>query len=282
MKWKIITDSGSDIRPDDWESQGVDFELVPLQIHFDHHSYTDDQKLDLKKFLQQMTSQRQAGTTSCPSPQAYYDAFKNSEAEAILCFTLSSNISGSYNSACTAKKLYLEEGGQKDIFIIDSHSAGGEIDLLIYQSCEWMEEGLNFQELTQRMNDYCQRTNVLFILESVSNLIKNGRIPHILGQVIGLLNIRIIGKRSSDGRIELASKARGNKKAQQALLKEMLERGYNGGNMVISHVLNEASARDFLDLVREKFPQVNCRILECSALCSFYAEEKGLIVGFEL
>lgn len=281
MKWKIITDSGSDIRPDKWESKGVDFELVPLQIHFNHQSYTDNQHIDLKEFLQHMKHQRQAGTTSCPSPQAFFDAFKNTEADAILCFTLSSNISGSYNSACTAKKLYLEEGGQKNIYIIDSHSAGAEIDLMIYQAREWMEAGLSFEELTNKMKEYCQKTNVLFILESVNNLIKNGRIPHILGQVIGFLNIRIIGKRSKEGRIELATKARGHKKAQRALLKEMLASGYQGGNIVISHVLNEQAAQDFLGLVQEKFPQIQCKILECSALCTFYAEDQGLIVGFE-
>ena len=123
---------------------------------------------------------------------------------------------------------------------------------------------------------------MLFVLAKVDNLVKNGRLSKLIGAVVGLLNIRMVGEASKTGTLELLQKARGQKKAIKAAVEELLKAGYAGGHITIAHRNNEKFIEQFSELVREKFAHAMIEVLPTSGLCSFYAEEGGLLMGYEI
>lgn len=278
MKWKIVADSGADIRHLDSFSDNIAYEVVPLILNIGTETFYDTPDLDIPHFLSQMENASQASTSACPSPETYAEAYRGSDN--IICFTLSAGVSGSYNSASLAKEIILEENPSAHIHIFDTHSAGSEMDILILKAAELIEEGLEFDVLIEKLETFHQDTNVNFLLQSVDNLAKNGRLPKFVAQMIGFLGIRLIGKRSEQGTIELAQKSKGNKRAMNALLEEMKKNGYQGGKVIISHVLNEELSLDFEEILKTAFPNSEIMIIPCSGLCSFYAERSGLIIGY--
>lgn len=278
MKWKIVTDSGSDIRQIDNLSEDVAFESVPLMLNIGNKVYIDDENIDVSALMDAMEGEAAASSSACPAPNAYAETYKG--ADNVIVFTLSSNLSGSYNSASLGRDLILEENPQANIHIFDSFSAGSEINLLVRKAVELATNGVSFDEMVKELNEYHAHTTVSFLLESVDNLVKNGRVNKILGQMIGLLGIRLVGRRTQDGKIELAHKSKGTKRAMRTLFDEILSKGYQGGTMEISHALNKESADIFKAKVLERFPAADITIIDMSGLCSFYAQRKGLIIGY--
>lgn len=279
-KWKIVSDSGSNIRQID--SQIVNYSYVPLMLTVEGEVFVDDEDLDIQKLVDKLSKTKEKSTSACPSPETYKNHF--ADAENVICFTITSKLSGSYNSAELAKDLSLEDNPQVNIHIFDSLSAGGEMDLLILKAVELIEanENIEMDELVKELNQYHQHTYVDFLLESVKNLVNNGRVSKIVGQMIGLLGIRLVGARTPEGTIELAHKSKGQKRGIKTLIEDMISRGYDGGKVEISHALNPGIAQDFLKALQDQFPQAEYVIREMSALCTFYAEKNGLIVGFEI
>lgn len=278
MKWKIVTDSGSNIREIDNLPEGVDFDLIPLILHVDEKDFVDEPTLDVKELVDAV-EKAPSSSSACPAPGIYAEKFKG--ADNVICFTISSNLSGSYNSAELGRTIALEENPDANIHIFDSLSAGGEMDLLVWKALDFIKEGKDFQEVTADLEAYHKNTFVSFMLKSIENLVKNGRVNKAVGSIVGLLNIHVIGVRSEEGTIEMANRARGEKRALNTFLKEIIENGYKGNKMEISHVLNPTLAEKVADMVRAKFPQADINIIPTSGLCSFYAENGGLIVGYE-
>src|SRR5699024_12329502 len=127
--------------------------------------------------------------------------------ENVSSFTLSTELSESYNSAKQGKQIALEENPEANIHVFDSKSAGGEIDLLVFKAIELAKEGLNFHEVVDGLNKYHEKTYVGYMLKSIENLVKNGRVNKIVGSLVGLLNIHVIGIRSEEGTIEMSNRA---------------------------------------------------------------------------
>lgn len=279
MKWKIVTDSGSDIRLLEGLKENVSFDFVPLMLDIGNEIFVDDENIEIERLLTAMEKERSAAASACPAPDAYAESYQG--ADNVIVFTLSSNLSGSYNSASLGKDLLLEQYPNVNIHIFDSLSAGAEMNILIRKAAELANKGLEFNELVQAMKDYHQYTNISFLLESVDNLVKNGRVNKIVGQMIGLLGIKLIGQRSSEGRIELAHKSKGTKRALKTLLTEFENKKFNGNIMEISHSMNLVGAEQLKKQVLDKYPDAVVRIIEMSGLCNFYAERSGMIIGFE-
>ena len=119
-------------------------------------------------------------------------------------------------------------------------------------------------------------------IAKVDNLVKNGRLSKLVGTGVGLLNIRMVGEASKTGTLELLQKARGQKKAIKAAFDELIKAGYTGGHITIAHRNNGKFIEQFSELIREKFAQASIEVLPTSELCSFYAEEGGLLMGYEI
>ena len=280
MTWKIVADSGCDYRQLANPAIDTEFISVPLKIQVANQVFIDDANLDIDQMMETMYATSEASKSACPSPDDYLKAFEG--AKHIFVVTITGTLSGSQNSAQLAKNLYLEDHPEAHIHVIDSLSAGGEVDLLVEKLNELVDQGLSFDEVVKAITDYQTKTKLLFVLAKVDNLVKNGRLSKLIGAVVGLLNIRMVGEASATGTLELLQKARGPKKSLQAAFEELLKGGYAGGRIVMAHRSNEKFCQQLSELVREKYPQAAISIVPTSGLCSFYAEDGGLLMGYEI
>ncbi|KAA9294946.1 DegV family protein [Streptococcus anginosus] len=280
MTWKIVADSGCDYRT--IENLAVDtlFESVPLTIQVGDEIFIDNAQLNIDDMMEKMYATSSASKSACPSPDDYMKAFDG--ASNIFVVTITGTLSGSHNSAQVAKKLYIEEHPNVNIHIIDTLSAGGENDLIIKNLNLLIGQGLSYEEVVTEITAYQAKTKLLFVLAKVDNLVKNGRLSKLLGAVVGLLNIRMVGEASQDGKLELLQKARGAKKSLIAAFDELIKAGYAGGQIIIAHRNNLKFCQQFSEMVRERFPQAVIEVIPTSGLCSFYAEENGLLMGYEI
>lgn len=279
-KWKIVADSGCDYKELANLAPDTLFQSVPLSIQIDGTDYVDDATLDIDYMMDAMYASSKAATSACPSPQAYAAAYEG--ADNVIVLTLTGTLSGSFNSARVAKELVLEEHPHVNIHLIDTLSAGGEMDLLVSELNRLIAKGLDFDQVVESITAYQQKTKLLFVLAKVDNLVKNGRLSKLLGTVVGLLNIRMVGEASSQGTLELLQKARGHKKSLTAAFEELQKAGYAGGRIVIAHRNNDKFCQQFSELVLATYPQADIELIPTSGLCSFYAEENGLLMGYEI
>ncbi|MEZ7549227.1 DegV family protein [Streptococcus sp. 27098_8_82] len=280
MTWKIIADSGCDFREMANLAKDTQFESVPLTIQVENEIFVDDKQLDIDLMMEKMYASSAASKSACPSPDDYLKSFEG--ADTIFVVTITGTLSGSNNSAQVAKKIFLEEHPDAHIHVIDSLSAGGEVDLLVTKLNELIQQDLSFDEVVQVISRYQEKTKLLFVLAKVDNLVKNGRLSKLLRTVVGLLNIRMVGEASQTGTLELLQKARGSKKALASAIEELLKAGYKGGRLIIAHRNNEKFCQQFSQLIQEKYPQAQIETVPTSGLCSFYAEEGGILMGYEI
>lgn len=158
---------------------------------------------------------------------------------------------------------------------------GREIDLLVLELNRLIGLGLSFEEIVERISAYQEKTKLLFVLAKVDNLVKNGRLSKLVGKVVGFLNIRMVGEASSQGTLELLQKARGQKSAVAATFSEMQKAGYAGGKVVIAHSNNPKICQQLDGVIKAQFPQADISVMKTSGLCSFYAEDGGILLGYE-
>ncbi|HEM6319118.1 TPA: DegV family protein [Streptococcus suis] len=279
-KWKIVVDSGCDYRQLKNLAPDTEFISVPLTIQVGDQAFVDDANLDIDHMMEVMEASKSAAGSACPSPQAYQAAFEG--AENIIVMTITGGLSGSFNAARVARDMYVEEHPAVNIHLIDSLSAGGEMDLIVDEINRLIATGLEFEELVQAITTYQENSKLLFVLAKVDNLVKNGRLSKLVGTVVGLLKIRMVGEASSEGKLELLQKARGHKKSVAAAFEEMKKAGYNGGRIVMAHRNNDKFFQQFSQLVKSTFPNAIVDQVATSGLCSFYAEDGGLLMGYEI
>lgn len=276
MKRRIVSDSSSNILE---RNSDVEYRTTPLKILIDGKEYPDVLGLDMVDLVARIELSEK-NSTSCPSISEWTDAFEG--ADEIFGVTISSNLSGSYNSAMNAAEMYLEDHPDVKIHIFDSLATGGTMELLIEKIEECIRADMSFEEIVKAVDEYHEKDKILFSLESVKNLAKNGRMLKALADLANALGIRFIGKASERGTIQQAHIARGQKKALLTVYNEMLKMGYDGGKVRINHCLNVDAAGKLKDMILQKFPSADVKVCLTTALCSYYAERGGMIIGFEI
>ncbi len=272
---KIVADSSSDIR----SLEEVPFSSAALKIITAGKEYVDDEKLDVVSMVNELLESTEKTSTACPSVGDWLDAFGG--ADEVYCVTITSNLSGSYNSAMLAKAEYEQEKPGRKVCVIDSLSTGPEMKLIMEKIQEFLKRGFSFEDICSKVREYQEKTGLLFMLESMKNLANNGRVSKLAASAAGLLSIRVVGKASDEGTLEPLSKCRGTKKAIPAMAEFMKKFGYKGGKVRIAHCCNEGAAQNLKAIILEQFARAQIEIYRCGGLCSFYAEKGGLIVGFE-
>ena len=153
--------------------------------------------------------------------------------------------------------------------------------MLVEKLREYILAGLSFEEIEEKILDYHKHTHLLFSLQSLVNLARNGRVNPAVAKVAGVLGIRVVGKASDVGTLEPLHKCRGEKRALETILSDMKSMGFCGKRARIAHCLNPESASQLKDMILAEFPGTDITILPCTALCSYYAEKGGLLIGFE-
>lgn len=273
-KFKLIVDSSSNMVNDPTHN----VEVVPLTISFGGKDYIDDQNLNIQEFLSDMNKNQVAGKTTCPSIQAWLDALEGTEKAIIV--TMTSGMSGTFSSALQAKNMYEEKHPSSQIIVVDSRSAGPELTIVLHGIEKMIQGDIRFVDLEEEIAEFRMHTHLLFILQSLHNLSLNGRVSPTVAKIAGLLKINLIGTASKDGKLEPLTKARGMKKAMRELLKYMKDNNYHGGEVIIDHCENERDAETIKEKLQAEYPDAQITIRPMHGLCGFYAEEGGLMIGF--
>ena len=272
---RIATDSSADL----WELDGVSVGQAPLKIRTDVKEYVDDAVLDVDAMNAELAQYKGKSGTSCPSMGDFLEAF--GDAKYVFCITMTSKLSATHGVALSAARAYEEENPGRRAYVVDSLSTGPGMKLLAEYIVSLVREGLEFDEICERVNAYRKETELLFLLESLNNLANNGRVSRAVALIAGILGVRLLGH-ALEGVINPVAKPRGEKKALEATFAKMQELGYCGGKLRISYNANEKAAKAVSDMVRAKYPEADVEIYPARALCSFYAERGGIILGLEV
>jgi len=275
MTFKIVADSSSDVLTLD----SVPFSSVPLTIRAGDKVFVDDETCDPVAMTEYMLSYKGKSSTACPSTQDWTDAF--GDAENVFCVTITSNLSGAYNSARIAGEEYMEAHPGRRVHVVDTLSAGPELRLVVEKLQELILANRSFDEIVKEIEAYHKRSYLVFSLQSLHNFVANGRVSPAVGALVGLLGIRVVGRASEVGTLEPLSKVRGDRKALPELIRIMKELGWKGGKVRISHNENADMAEKLCDMLKALYEKLDVTIDRCRGLCSYYAERGGLLVGFE-
>ncbi len=276
MDYRIVSDSSSDILKTD----DPHYRSVPLHILFGGQDWPDTAETDLDAFDAALDANTGRSSTSCPSPQEWLEAF--GDAEVVYCFTITHTLSGSYNSAVSAKHQYEEEYPDRRVYVCDSYATGGRMVLMMDYLTELLKAGTDYEDAYTKVMRYRDQTELMFTLQSMKMLAANGRVPHLLAKAAGILDMRLVGRASEEGKLTIIDRHRGAKRVLMGTFRQMLNYGYEGGRVIISHNRNLQDALGLAKLIREKFGEkVLIDIHRTTELCSYYAEKGGYIIGFE-
>ena len=274
-QFRIAADSSCNLLALD----GADFVSVPLTIRTDAEEFRDDASLDVDAMVAALRATKGRSYSACPNIAQWEEAF--GERGDVIAFTITSGLSGSYNAACAAKEICRQRDPSRRIHVVDSLSAGPEIALLIEKALSETRAGADFDGVRRAVQEYRERTRLLFALESMHNLAQNGRVNRLVATMAGILGIRAVGQASAEGTLEMLGKARGARRTRQLMLSEMERLGYRGGSARIGHCQNETLALEIRDEIRQRFPAADAQIHPLRGLCSYYAERGGIMLGFE-
>lgn len=275
MEYKIVSDSSSNVL----EFADVSFASVPLKICTSAKEYVDDAHLDVEQMVEEIRAQSGRSGSSCPNVQEWLDAFEG--AEGIFALTITSSLSGSCNAAMQAKEEYLRRHPAAKVCVLDTLSTGPEMLLIMEELRRMILAGMEFDAIEAEIRAYMKRTHLMFALKSLVNLARNGRVSPAMAKIAGALGICVVGKASDEGTLQQMHKCRGEQKLLRQILQSMEEIGYRGGKVRIDHCMNPELAQRMAQLLRQNYPLCDVQIGKCGALCSFYAEKGGFLIGFE-
>lgn len=275
MRYQIVSDSSSNV----FRIEGVSYTTVPMKIVAGEKEYIDTPRLDVRGMVTDLKAYKGKSGSSCANAQEWLEAF--GDADMVFGVTISRNLSGSYNAAAAAAREFAEEHPNAKIHIFDTLSAGPGQAMVVEKIAELVNKGLSFEEIVSGVRAYQNHCHILFCLESMNNLARNGRVSPAAAKLAGVLGIRAVGD-AKGGRITLVHKPRGHKKAVATLVEMLEERGLKeDGYVRVAHCFGLQQAEDLKAATLAKHPGVRFVIEPTTALCSFYAEAGGLMIGLE-
>ena len=278
MAWHLVSDTACDLHTLEGGREQMDFTTIPFTIRIGGTEYTDNENISIPEMIEANETHAEIAQTACPSPEDWREKF--SAPGPVIAFTISSALSGSYNSACAAKSMLQEEDPGKQIAVIDSKATGPEQAMLVWKARDLILEGRAFQEIEKELARTAERIHTSFALASYRNLIKNGRVSRLKGFIAGHLGFWGIGIGDENGEIAMRGKARGTRSMIRFLTEEVQKIGLAGNRIVISHCMNEKDAGALKESLLAAFPGVKVLVQPTRGLDSFYAERSGLIVGY--
>lgn len=274
MNYKIVSDSSSNL----FQLDDVPYTCVPMKVVTREKEYVDTTELDVLGMVEDLKTVTGRTGSSCPNTHEWIEAF--GDADCVFGITITSKLSGSYSSAVQAGEEYMSTHPGAKVCILDSLSAGPELQLVVEKLREYILSGMSFEDIEQSIRAYMNHTHLVFSLKSLTNLARNGRVSPAVAKIAGVLGIYLVG-RATDGTLDPTHKCRGEKKVLKTLVEDLKAAGYCGGKVRIAHCLNPEAAAQFKAALTEQYPDGDIQIDVCKGLCSYYAEIGGLLVGFE-
>ena len=278
MSYKIAIDSCGELL-NEWKDDER-IEAVPLTLMVGGESIIDDETFDQKDFLKKVAACPECPKSACPSPERYMKAYE-CEADHIYAVTLSSELSGSYNSAVLGKSLFLEDNPGKKIHVFNSKSASGGESLIAMKIVECEEKGLSFEEVIETVDKYIEEMSTFFVLENLETLRKNGRLSRVKALVASALKIQPVMGSTDEGNICQLDQARGMNRAMIKMVEQIIEKTPDSEEKVlaISHCNCPARAQVLKEAFQERMKTGRIIVLDTSGVSSMYANDGGVIVA---
>lgn len=278
----ILADSCCDLSPELLKKTQA--KIAPLTITIDDTHYVDDGTVDIPPYLAAMKASKNPVRSACPSPDLYAEDIRATEGDCFI-VTLSAKLSGSHNAASLGVQLAQEDMPEKKVHVFDSESASAGETYIALMIHDLIAAGKSFEQIVELVEEKIRSMHTLFVLDSLDNLVKNGRISRTVALLANVLSIRLLMSDDGHGAIKNISKARGIKGA----LGQMVEtcRKHTEGlaaasqRLVISYCNCPERARQVRDMIREKCPAIGEIVMTpTSALSSMYANDGGVVIAY--
>lgn len=277
MSYRVVIDSCGELT-EEMKKSG-NFVTASLTLQVDEYTIVDDETFDQADFLAKIAASPNCPKSSCPSPEAYRNAF-DCAADHKFAVTLSAELSGSYNSAVLGKNLYLEEHPEAKVHVFNSCSAsvGETLIGLKIQECE--EAGMPFEEIVENVENYIAEKGTWFVLENLETLRKNGRLSTVKALVATALKIKPIMAGTEQGTIVQLGQARGMNRAIVWMVENIVEKVERSEEKILA--ISHCNCRDRAEIVKDALMQKmkfkDVIILDTAGVSSMYANDGGVIV----
>lgn len=277
MSYKIVVDSCCEL-PEELK-RDPRYEIVPLTLIVgDSYERLDDDGFDQKEFLQAVAECPVSPKSACPSPEKYMEAYRT-DADHVYVVTLSSKLSGSYNSAVLGKNLYHETYGEKQIYVVDSRSASCGETQIAMQIARWEDEGMGYEEITEKIEKFTDGMHTYFVLDNLDTLRKNGRLSGVKALVASTLSIKPV-MAGDQGSIVQLGQSVGIKKALAKMVDHVVRDVADTEKkcLMITHCNNLERANSVKEQILAKVKFRDVLIMDTAGISSMYANDGGVIV----
>ena len=278
MSFKVIVDSCCDLTPAQMK-EGC-FVRVPLTIRVGKDVIVDDAGFDQAELLWKMRRCEQAPQTACPSPVQYLEAF-DCGAEDLYVVTLSALLSGSHNAAAQARSIWLEDHPNARVHIFNSCSASAGEVLVALKIKELAQSGMDFTTVVSQVSRYINEMDTLFVLETLDNLRKNGRLSRMQAMLTSTLHIKLLLGSTPEGEICKRGQAMSEKQALSKMAALMAQdKRHVGRRLAITHCncLERAFYLKNLVLRQCRFSEI--LISETGGISTVYANDGGIVAAY--
>lgn len=277
MSYKIVVDSCCEL-PEELKHDPR-YEIVPLTLIVgDSYERLDDDGFDQKEFLWAVAECPVSPRSACPSPEKYMEAYRT-DADHVYVVTLSSKLSGSYNSAVLGKNLYHETYGEKQIYVVDSRSASCGETQIAMQIARWEDEGMGYEEITEKIEKFTDGMHTYFVLDNLDTLRKNGRLSGVKALVASTLSIKPV-MAGDQGSIVQLGQSVGIKKALAKMVDYVVRDVVDAEKkcLMITHCNNPERANSVKEQILSKVKFKDVLIMDTAGISSMYANDGGVIV----
>ncbi|GIP38259.1 hypothetical protein J31TS4_15390 [Paenibacillus sp. J31TS4] len=278
MTIRIITDGSCDLPASLTERLGIS--VVPLTVRIDSEEM--DSSVDTEYFYRRMKEAAELPQTSSPNPHTFLSHFRAAGTRDMLVLCLSSALSSTYRHAEMAKEMFVEEGFEGRIEVLDAKTTSLGLGVLAVRAAKLAQERTSFSDLYQSMVQRIKDTRTEFTLDTLENVIKGGRLDRVRGAVASFLNIKLLMQASGEGTIEVVDKVRGSQNAMKRLLDKIGETfPATGSDLIgIAHSNCEEKAKAFAKQVLDRYPFRDVVFSNMGPVIGTYAGEGGLLVAY--
>lgn len=276
MQVQVVSDSSCDLPKKIIEKYNI--QIVPLSIQFADKTYIDQVELDNNTFYEKLSQGGELPKTSRPNPIAFAETFKDAGKKGpVLCITLSSGLSGTYESALIAKDMV-----DCQVEVIDSLNASIGIGLQVIKASQLALQGLSIDEIKNRIIKFRNEMNTFFTVDTLENIVKGGRLSSWEGAIGQVLSIKPILYNQPDGKIGTLEKARGRKRSLKRLvqLAEASNKDFSQISIGITHFRADEELQQLVEELKETLHPKDIIISELGPVIGSHTGFGTILIAF--
>lgn len=272
----LVTDSSCDLPMEYIEKYSIN--IVPLTVSIDGKDYVEGTDIQSKDFAHMMLQAKDLPKTSMPSPGNFAEMFKSLlDKGPVLCLTVSSGLSGTYQSACLGRDL-----SNGDVRVVDTISGSLGHGLMLLKAAEFIQEGKDIDEIIQKIEEYKRSPNILVLLDTLENIVKGGRLSKFKGSVAKVLDIKVILGNDGDGKVVILEKVRGKKRFLKRIVEKVgeMKDDFSDTTFGITHIDNLVDAEYLKNEIMDRYHPKDVIINYMGSTMGTYAGKGGMILAF--